>query len=680
MVQNPALSFRPDPGTIPTDPGCYLWRDAPGRVIYVGKAKNLRARLSSYFQDVRQLHGRTASMVEAAASVEWIIVASDVESLHLEYNLIKQHRPRFNIRYNDDKSYPYVAITMGDEVPRVMVRRNPRNDGTRYFGPFAHAYAIRETLDLLLRIYPVRTCSKGVFDRHVRAGRPCLLFHIGKCSAPCTGEVTPQQHGELLDRLIAFIEGDTDGAIDELRDKMTDEAAKQNYEAAARIRDQLKAMETALAKQVMVTGKREDFDAISWHADDLEVAFQVFFIRRGRVVGRKGWTVDRVEAMDMPGLLTRFIVQVFSERVGTLGQPARTLTATAKGGSDGLLEEPDGGSTQIVGKEVLVPELPEDVEILEELLGELRGSHVSIRVPLRGPKRKFLDTVRGNADEAFHQHRLRRAKDFNARSQALKELQEGLGLEQAPLRIECYDISTLQGTNSVASMVVMEDGLPRKSEYRRFKIRGVVGQDDFAMMHEVITRRFSRYLTEREKVVKVDATPGAPKELGKFAYPPNLVLIDGGKGQLNAANRALQELGIEGVEIASLAKKMEEVFRPGRSESVMLPRSSEALFLVMRIRDEAHRFAITYHRSLRGKEMVESVFDDIPGVGPARRKALMMHFGTVRAVKEASVADLVEVDGISDTLATAIHEHLRPGGRGRRKPASPPPPAPVVSG
>lgn len=664
---NPALAFRPDPGTIPTDPGCYLWRDRHGRVIYVGKAKNLRARLSSYFQDVGQLHQRTRGMIEAAASVEWIIVASDVESLHLEYNLIKQHRPRFNIRYNDDKSYPYLAVTLAEEIPRAMVRRNPRNDGTRYFGPFAHAYAIRETLDLLLRIYPVRTCSKGVFDRHQRAGRPCLLFHIGKCSAPCTGEVTPAEHRDLLEELMAFVEGDTDGAIDELRDKMLAEAGRQNYEAAARIRDQLKAMETALAKQVMVTGKREDFDAINWHADDLEVAFQVFFVRRGRVVGRKGWTVDRVEAIDMAALLTRFIVQVFAERSTALGrslagQPKRTLTATATGGSDGLVREPDAVTTQVVGKEVLIPQLPDEVTVLEDLLSELRGSKVTIRVPQRGAKKQFLETVRGNAEEAFHQHRLKRSKDFNARSQALRELQEELGLEQSPLRIECYDISTLQGTNSVASMVVMEDGLPRKGEYRRFRINGVVGQDDFAMMHEVIRRRFSRYLAERDLPVEKGA---------RFAYPPNLVLIDGGKGQLNAAKRALDELGVEGIELASLAKRSEEVFRPGQQQSIVLPRSSEALFLVMRIRDEAHRFAITYHRSLRGKEMVQSVFDKIPGVGPARRTALMQHFGTVRAVKEASIEDLSAVEGISDGLAATIHAHLRPAGRRDRGAAMP---------
>ncbi|CAN5133741.1 excinuclease ABC subunit UvrC [soil metagenome] len=676
MVRNPALSFRPDPGTIPTDPGCYLWRDAHGRVIYVGKAKNLRSRLANYFADVRHLHGRTRSMVETAASVEWIVVASDVESLHLEFNLIKQYRPRFNIRYNDDKSYPYLAITLGEEVPRAMVRRNPRNDGTRYFGPYAHAYAIRETLDLLLRVYPVRTCSKGVFDRHARAGRPCLLFHIGKCSGPCTGEVTPEEHRDLLEDLMAFIQGDTDGAVEALREKMAAEADKQNYEAAARIRDQLRAMETALAKQVMVTGKKEDFDAISWHADELEVAFQVFFIRKGRVVGRKGATVDRVEAMDMPGLLTRFIVQVFSERLTALGTPG-AIGSYAKGGSQGLLSAPGIDTAQVVGKEVLVPELPEDVAVLEQLLSELRGSRVAIRVPQRGTRRAFLETVRGNAEEAFQQHRLKRAKDFNSRSLALRELQEGLELQQAPLRIECYDISTLQGTNSVASMVVMEDGLPRKSEYRRFRISGVTGQDDFAMMHEVITRRFKRYLAETADPAEGRGLDedGRPR---KFAYPPNLVLIDGGKGQLNAAQRALDELGIEGVELASLAKRMEEVFRPGRTESIMLPRSSEALFLVMRIRDEAHRFAITYHRSLRGKEMVQSAFDDIPGVGPARRRALMMHFGTMRAVKEATIADLAAVDGISDGLARTIHDALRPGPE--RRPRVPPSDQPSPSG
>jgi excinuclease ABC subunit C len=639
-VRNPALDFRPDPGTIPTEPGCYLWRDRHDRVVYVGKAKNLRSRLSSYFGVWSAIHTRTRAMLEAARAVEWIVCDNEVEALHLEFNLIKRHLPRYNVRYTDDKSYPYLAVTVQDEIPRAMVRRNPRRDGTRYFGPYAHAYAIRETLDLLLRVFPVRTCSQGVYDRCHRAGRPCLLFHIGRCAGPCVGKVSPQEHRQLVDDLTRFLEGDTDQTLADLEARMAAEAERLNFESAARLRDQLASVRKALERQAMVTGRAEDFDAVHFCDDDLETAFQAFFVRRGRVVGRKGWTADKVEDLDAPALLSRFLLELAVER-----------------GED-------------LPPEILVPCEPEDVETVEELLSELRteaasrragpgrpGGKVRIRVPQRGEKRAFLDTVRENAVEAFHQHKLKRAKDFNARSQALSELQEALGLEEAPLRIECYDISTLQGTNSVASMVVMEDGLPRKSEYRRFKIRGVEGQDDFAMMHEVITRRFRKYLEESSRpLVDTDAEGNiAPR---KFAYPPNLVIIDGGKGQLNAARRALTELGIEGVEICSLAKRMEEVFLPDREESLLLPRGSEALFLVQRVRDEAHRFAITYHRSLRGRQMTESAFDHIPGVGPTRRRALLDHFGSLKEVRAATPADLAAVDGISTTLARAIHDHL----------------------
>ncbi|HVM13509.1 MAG TPA: excinuclease ABC subunit UvrC [Egibacteraceae bacterium] len=618
---NPALAFRPDPGTIPTEPGCYLWRDRRGRVVYVGKAKNLRARLASYFGLWGSIPQRTRAMLEVAAGVEWIVAANEVEALHLEYNLIKRHLPRYNVRYTDDKSYPYLAVTVQDEVPRAMVRRNPRKDGTRYFGPYAHAYAIRETLDLLLRVFPVRTCSQGVFDRCRRTGRPCLLHHIDRCAAPCVGKVTAEEHRDLVADLIAFLEGDTDETLEDLEARMTAEASKLNFEAAARIRDQLAAVRRALEKHVMVTGRKEDFDAVHYHDDDLEAAFQAFFVRKGRVVGRKGWTVDKVEDLDAGELVGRFLLELAMER------------------------------DEAVPREILVPVEPPDRGTLEELLGELRGGPCVIRVPLRGDKRAFLDTVRDNAMEAFHQHKLKRAKDFTARSQALHELQEALALEDAPLRIECYDISTLQGTNSVASMVVMEDGLPRKSDYRRFKIRGVQGQDDFAMMHEVITRRFRNYMEEAQM-------PVTERGAGRFAYPPNLVVIDGGKGQLAAACAALGELGVEGVEVCALAKRMEEVFLPGRPEPVLLPRSSEALYLIQRIRDEAHRFAVAYHRSLRGKQMTESAFDDIPGVGPARRKALLEHFGSLKRVREASVDDLVEVDGISASLARTIHTEL----------------------
>lgn len=619
MAANPALRFRPDPGTIPTEPGCYLWRDRRERVVYVGKAKNLRARLASYFGAWSAIHQRTRGMLEAADSVEWIVCDNEVEALHLEYNLIKRHRPRYNVRYTDDKSYPYLAVTVQEDVPRAMVRRNPRRDGTRYFGPYAHAYAIRETLDLLLRVFPVRTCSQGVFERCRHSGRPCLLHHIGRCAAPCVGKVSESEHRELVADLLAFLEGDTDETLESLQARMSNEAAKLNFEAAARIRDQLEAVRKALSKQVMVTGRPENFDAIHFHDDELEAAFQAFFVRKGRVVGRKGWTADKVEDLDTPQLLASFLLELAMER-----------------GTD-------------IPREILVPVEPDDLEALTDLLSDVRGGgKVSVRVPQRGDKRAFLETVRENAVEAFQQHKLKRAKDFNARSQALHELQAALDLTEAPLRIECYDISTLQGTNSVASMVVMEDALPRKSEYRRFKIRGVEGQDDFAMMHEVISRRFRAYLAES----------GRPVTHKKFAYPPNLVIIDGGKGQLSAARRALDELGVEGVELCSLAKRLEEVFLPDRDESVVLPRSSEALYLIQRIRDEAHRFAITYHRSLRGKAMTASALDDVPGVGPARRKALLEHFGSLKRLRAAGIEDIAEVDGFSDRLARAVHHHL----------------------
>ena len=622
-MSNPAVRFRPEPQTIPAEPGCYLWRDRHGRVLYVGKAKQLRARLASYFGSWSGLGQRTRAMLTAADDVEWIVCASEVEALHLEYNLIKRHRPRYNVRYNDDKSYPYLAVTLGDEVPRAMVRRNPRRDGTRYFGPYAHAYAIRETLDLLLRVFPVRTCSNTTYDRHERLGRPCLLHHIGRCAAPCTGAIGAEDHRALVDDLVRFLEGDTEGVLADLEARMREEAEALNFEAAARIRDQLEAVRTALAKQQMVTGRAEDFDAVSLHGDELEAAFQAFFVRRGRVVGRKGWTVDKVEDIDTPALVGRFLTELGMERGGELP------------------------------REVLVPVLPDDASAIEGLLTELRGGTVRIRVPKRGEKRGFLDTVGDNAKEAFTQHRLKRAKDFTARSQALTELGDALGLDEAPLRIECYDISTLGGANSVASMVVMEDGLPRKSEYRRFKIRGVAGQDDFAMMAEVIRRRFQRYLDEAAApTVDADGTPR------KFAYPPNLVLIDGGKGQLSAALGALTELGISGVAVAALAKRLEEVFLPAQSDPVVLPRGSEALYLLQRIRDEAHRFAVAYHRTVRGKEMTASVFDEIPGVGPARRQALLDRFGSLKAVRSATVDDLARTDGISEKLARTIYDHL----------------------
>jgi excinuclease ABC subunit C len=626
-MDNPALAFRPDPGTIPAEPGCYLWRDRRGRVVYVGKAKSLRSRLTSYFGDPTQLHERTRAMLEVACDIEWIVTDSEVEALHLEYNLIKQHRPRYNVRYTDDKSYPYLAVTLNDEIPRAMVRRNPKRDGTRYFGPFAHAYAIRETLDLLLRVFPVRTCSKNVYERSERTGRPCLLYHIGRCAAPCVGAVDAHQHRELVDGLIAFLEGDTGPVLTDLRARMQAESDQLNFEAAARLRDQLQAAETALAKQQMATDRAEDFDAIHFHADELEVAFQAFFVRGGRVVGRKGWTADRVEAMDTAGLLERFLQQLAVER-----------------GED-------------LPREILVPQQPADAEVVQQALTDVRREatgktgRVKVRVPQRGAKREFLERVRENAVEAFGQNRLQRAKDLNARSRSLEELQQGLGLPEAPLRIECYDISQLQGSDAVGSMVVLEDALPRKSEYRRFKITGVVGQDDFAMVHEVLSRRLRRLPARGDDGKRTGAG-------GKFAHPPDLVLIDGGKGQLGAARVAMDEAGVDDIPVAALAKRLEEVFLPGHSDPVTLPRGSEALFLLQRIRDEAHRFAVRYHRTLRGKRMTASAFDDVPGVGPTRRQALLEHFGTLERVRAATEEELTEVEGISTALAATIRSHL----------------------
>ena len=603
-----------------------MWRDRTGRVVYVGKAKSLRSRLSSYFQDWSNIHLRTRAMLEAARSVEWIVTANEVEALHLEYNLIKRHRPRYNVRYTDDKSYPYLAITLQDEVPRAMVRRNPRKDGTRHFGPYAHAYAIRETLDLLLRVFPVRTCSDGVFNTARRTDRPCLLHHIGRCAAPCTLKISEPDHRELVEQLMAFLDGDTANTLDELETRMHQEAEKHNFESAARIRDQIAAVRRALERQVMVTQRPEDFIAVHFHADDLEAVFQAFFVRRGRVMGRKGWHVDKVEDLDDAELVSRFVLELAME-VG---------------------EDLPG--------EILLPLEPADQDILEELLTEQRAGRgaVKLKVPQRGDRRTFLNTVHDNAVEAFHQSKLKRAKDFNSRSIALQELGEALGLREAPLRIECYDISTLQGTDNVASMVVMEDGLPRKSEYRRFKIRWQEGQDDFAAMYEVITRRF-RKLHEEE------AQPIAERS---FSYRPNLVIIDGGKGQLAAARRALDELGEHEVELCSLAKRFEELYLPGRADPVVLPRGSEALYLVQRVRDEAHRFAVAYHRNLRGKRMTASVLDDLEGVGPARRAALTKAFGSVKRMREASVEELAAVNGISGALAQRIYDQLhRPAAR-----------------
>jgi excinuclease ABC subunit C len=611
---------RPETGTIPDQPGSYQFLDAQGRVIYVGKAKSLRSRLSNYFIDPDLLLERTRQMVQAAESVEWIVTKNEVEAFFLEFNLLQRHKPRFNIRLKDDKSYPFLAVTLDEDWPRAMVLRGKKRKGVRYFGPYAHAYAIRETLDLLLRTFPIRTCTKPKFDRHHRLGRPCLYAHIEKCAAPCVGEIDHEEYDKLVKELLDFLDGEHDRIIKRLEQRMQEAADGLEFELAARVRDQLASVRKAIERQQMVASREEDFDLLGIDEDALEASIQVFYVRRGRVVGRKGLVVDKVEDVELPALVARVIEQLYGDASG-----------------------PD------VPKEILVPVEPDDCELYEEFLSLNRGSKVRVRVPMRGGKRELLHTASLNAKESFARHKLRRASDHNARARALVALQEALRLPEAPLRIECFDISNLQGTEIVGSMVVMEDGLPKRSDYRRFKVRGLDGQDDFASMEDVLTRRFRNYLRERDE--------GA--QAGKrFAYPPNLLLIDGGKGQLNVAVRVLEELGLEDICVASLAKKFEEVYLPGESDPVRIPRDSEALYLLQQVRDEAHRFAITYHRQLRGKKMTSSVLDGVPGLGPSRSKRLLKEFGSVKKLRDVDEAELVALPWLPEAVGRAVYARL----------------------
>ena len=610
---------RPPAGTIPDTPGSYQFKDQHGRIIYVGKAKSLRSRLSNYFQNPRNLHTRTRQMVETAASVEWIQVANEVEALMLEYSLIQQHQPRFNVRYRDDKSYPFLAVTLVDDWPRAMVIRGKHKKGNRYFGPFGHAYAIRETLDLLQRTFPIRTCSDGKFGRHEKLGKPCLDFHIEKCSGPCVGEIQADEYEGLVQGLIHFLAGDTDETVERLEQEMLAAAENHEFELAARQRDRLISVRKAVEKQQMVGARSEDFDLIGLAEDELEAAVQVFYVRKGRVMGRRGFIVDKAEDLDRAELIARVLERIYFTD-NPLGHPKR----------------------------VLVPDLPSDQDLYEEWLEELRGSKVEIAIPQRGDKRSLHQTVTQNAKEAFTRHRLKRTSDHNSRSKALNELQDYLQLPDAPLRIECYDMSHIQGTDYVGSMVVMEDALPKKSEYRRFKIKTVDGNDDFAAMEEVLTRRLTSYVIDKQKPIE---------ERGKFAYPPQLLLVDGGKGQLTSAMRVIDELGLrDEIPVASLAKQFEEVFLPDQSESVRLPRQSEALYLLQRIRDESHRFAITYHRQLRDKRMTSSILDDITGLGPTRKKRLIKEFGGVRKVQQTPLDELRALTWLPDAVAEAVYE------------------------
>lgn len=639
-------SYRPKPGQIPDSPGVYKFRDEHHRVIYVGKAKSLRPRLSSYFQDLSGLHPRTRTMVTTAASVEWTVVSTEVEALQLEYSWIKEFDPRFNVKYRDDKSYPYLAVTLNEEFPRVQVMRGAKRKGVRYFGPYGHAWAIRETVDLMLRVFPVRTCSAGVFKNAARTGRPCLLGYIGKCSAPCVGRVTPEEHRELAEEFCDFMAGRTGAYIRRLERQMTAAAEDMEYEKAGRLRDDIGALRRAMEKNAVVLADATDADLIAVAEDELEAAVQIFHVRGGRVRGQRGWVTDKVEAVETAGLVEHALQQLYGDETG-----------------------------DSVPKEVLVPALPGDTEetaAVTQWLSERRGSAVSLRIPQRGDKKDLMATVERNAQQALVLHKTRRASDLTTRSRALEEIAQALDLDSVPLRIECFDISHLQGDDVVASMVVFEDGLARKSEYRRFQIKGRVGdtqvwhgegQDDVRSMHEVIARRFRRYLIEKERTgewpEEGGETPGEPlpEDDGRpkrFAYPPQLVVVDGGQPQVAAAKRALDELGIDDVAVCGLAKRLEEVWLPDDDDPVVLPRSSEGLYLLQRVRDEAHRFAITYQRAKRAKRIRSSPLDDVPGLGETRKHALIKHFGSVKRLRQATIEQICEVPGLGRKTAESV--------------------------
>jgi excinuclease ABC subunit C len=587
--------------------------------VYVGKARSLRKRLASYWG--KPLHARTQAMMEAAQSVEWVLASGEVDALMLEFNLIQRYLPRFNIRYRDDKSYPYLALTVGETWPRAQVMRGTKRKNVRYFGPFGHAWAIRDTLDALTRVFPIRTCTNSFFDSRARAQRPCLYYDIGRCSGPCVPSVTgvtEESYRADVDALGDFLSGNTRPVVARLDAEMRESAERQEYEQAAKVRDQLAAARRAMETQEMVLTQPEDLDVIGLAEDDLEAAFQVFFVRGGRVLGRRGWVVDRVEDLNRAELVASFVRQLYMERTEV---PPR----------------------------VLVPSLPADREVLEAWLSTRRSSKVTIGVPERGAKRKLMEVVNQNAAEAFHRHKLRRASDFGARSRALSELAEQLGLPQAPLRIECYDISNLGETDTVGSMVVFEDGLPKRSDYRRFEIKGVPGQDDFASMEEMLRRRFARLIRERDEPVASTRR--------RFAYPPSLVVVDGGKGQLGVCSKVLADVGLD-IPHLGLAKRLEEVYFPGQPDPLMIPRASEALFVLQHIRDEAHRFAITYHRQKRAKRALVSPLDEVPGVGPARKKAVLKRFGSLARLRDASPDEIAATPGIGPELARSIYDRL----------------------
>lgn len=649
-------SYRPAPGEIPTRPGVYRFRDDAGRVIYVGKAKNLRARLANYFQPLASLHPRTQSMVTTACAVEWTVVNTEVEALALEYSWIKEFDPRFNVKYRDDKSYPFLMVTMSERFPRAQVMRGAKRAGNRYFGPFGHAWAIRETLDLLLRVFPIRTCTTGVFDRAQRSGRPCLLGYIDKCSAPCVDRITEENHRQLAEDFCDFMAGDTGRFIKQIESRMTAAAQELDFETAARLRDDVNALKRSLERNAVVLSDATDADIFAIYSDELEAAVQVFHVRGGRIKGQRGWVVEKVEDIDDSDLIERLLQQVYSE--------------ASNANSDIDSKE----RRAAVPREVLVPVLPPDVDGLSEWLTELRGSQVSVKVPQRGEKAELAKTVHTNAEQAMRLHRTRRSSDLTSRSQGLREIQEALDLDSAPLRIECYDVSHNQGTFQSASMVVFEDGMAKKNQYRLFNVRGPEGdgaQDDTAAMYEVIYRRFKRHLRDLERAdqnelivssgeVAADDDLELANDPKRFAYAPSLVVVDGGQPQVAAAKRALDDLGITDVALCGLAKRLEEIWLPDDDYPVILKRSSEGLYLLQRLRDEAHRFAITAHRKRRSAGMVVSELDGLAGVGPAKKSALLKHFGSVKKLKAATAEEIAAVPGFALKSAERVFEQLHP--------------------
>lgn len=629
----------------------YRFRDPHGRVIYVGKAKNLRSRLNSYFANPAGLLPKTYAMVHTASSVEWTVVGSELESLQLEYTWIKEFTPRFNVMFRDDKTYPYLAVTMGEKYPRVQVMRGDRRKGTRYFGPYT-AGAIRDTMDTLLRVFPVRSCSAGVLKRAEASGRPCLLGYIDKCAAPCVGRISAEDHRALAEDFCTFMGGEAKPFVNRLEREMAAAVAELDYERAARLRDDIVALKKVFERNAVVLAEGTDADVFALHEDELEAAVQVFHVRGGRIRGQRGWVVEKVEDSTTPELVEHLLQQVYGEEAGLQGRLPR---------------------------EVLVPAEPSNATELAQWLSGLRGARVDVRVPQRGDKAALMSTVRENAEHALKLHKSRRAGDLTMRSQALQELQEALELPVALLRIECFDISHVQGTNVVGSMVVVEDGLPKKSDYRKFAMTGAAANDDTAAMHDVLTRRFRHYLQEQAEMAAAAAKPAhqaaleaataaavadstTPAPRSKFAYPPNLVVVDGGKPQVNAAARALAELGIEDVYVVGLAKRLEEVWLPDSDFPVILPRASAGLYLLQRIRDEAHRFAITFHRQKRGKAMTVSALDGVPGLGESKRKALLAEFGSVKGIKAATQEELTGAKGIGPSLAAAIVRHFTDDG------------------